>query len=271
MLIFHSDAYPNCEWTEMHAVFAFTGGFRAVGPNSSEQLFDTRFFEYIAQKKIDLPDVSLEEIQDKSKGDYISQTVTVIQTLWFALQAINRTVQGLPVTALELTTLAHVAFNVFICLCWWNKPLNVMVPIDVPLKEGKSQEQKGGEAHQQVDKGSEGQSVPEPQLDGDSRPLLKQFQDNESQKTQVQPSFRVKLAARFPLLNMPLSLSGPRRIFSVILLTCLGTISGIFGAIHCIAWNSKFPSYAESILWRVSATIVTTLPFIFYFVFTSYL
>ena len=173
MLIFHSDAYPNCEWTEMHAMFAFTGGFRAVGPNSSEQLFDTRFFEYIAEKKIDLPDVSLEEIQDKSKGDYIAQTVTVIQTLWFALQAINRTVQGLPVTALELTTLAHVAFNVFICCCWWNKPLNVMVPIDVPLKEGESQEQKGGEVHQQVDKGSEGQSVPEPQSDGDTFQLVK--------------------------------------------------------------------------------------------------
>jgi hypothetical protein len=29
----------------------------------------------------------------------------------------------------------------------------------------------------------------------------------------------------------------------------------IFGAVHLLAWNSVFPSYAEKILWRVSSFV----------------
>jgi hypothetical protein len=35
-------------------------------------------------------------------------------------------------------------------------------------------------------------------------------------------------------------------------------IAGMFGAIHCLAWNANFPTRIESKLWRVSAVIVTT-------------
>jgi hypothetical protein len=39
----------------------------------------------------------------------------------------------------------------------------------------------------------------------------------------------------------------------LVLFTALAAI--VFGAVHLLAWNSVFPSYAEKILWRVSSFI----------------
>ncbi|KIK53920.1 hypothetical protein GYMLUDRAFT_178172, partial [Collybiopsis luxurians FD-317 M1] len=34
----------------------------------------------------------------------------------------------------------------------------------------------------------------------------------------------------------------------------------MFGAIHCAAWTSKFPSTAEEVLWKVCSLLVTCVP-----------
>ena len=38
---------------------------------------------------------------------------------------------------------------------------------------------------------------------------------------------------------------------------CIIVLSGSFGAIHCLGWNSHFPSHVEKISWRVAALTVT--------------
>lgn len=41
---------------------------------------------------------------------------------------------------------------------------------------------------------------------------------------------------------------------------CLSAFSGaIFGAIHCLAWNFKFPSLVEQVLWRTCSSIIAGL------------
>jgi hypothetical protein len=57
--------------------------------------------------------IPLEEINDKSKGDWIAKTFVVMQTVWFAIHVIARASQGLVVTKLELTVLGHVVLNIF--------------------------------------------------------------------------------------------------------------------------------------------------------------
>ena len=38
------------------------------------------------------------------------------------------------------------------------------------------------------------------------------------------------------------------------------TIPAVFGAVHCIAWNFYFASYAESVIWKVASILTAVLP-----------
>ena len=125
---------PNCSWTETHAMLTKMRGLRVVAEDGSKEIADSLTS---IPNNVDMP--TTKEIQERGKGDDVAKAITIIQTLWFAVQAAHRVSQGLLVTELELTTLAHVVLNIFIYLCWWNKPLNLRFPVDVYT--GKRQEQ----------------------------------------------------------------------------------------------------------------------------------
>lgn len=79
-----------------------------------------------------IPDLSQDEILDKSKADRLSKTIACLQAIWFCLQIAARAAQHLPVSLLELTTLAH-AFCMFVAyMLWWNKPFEVEQPVIIP-------------------------------------------------------------------------------------------------------------------------------------------
>jgi hypothetical protein len=69
------------------------------------------------------------ELMDRSKGDWISKSITSIQIIWFVCQLIGRAVQKLPVTTLELFTCAIVACTLVTYAAWWSKPLDVQRPV----------------------------------------------------------------------------------------------------------------------------------------------
>ncbi|KAJ7228057.1 hypothetical protein C8J57DRAFT_1583568 [Mycena rebaudengoi] len=78
----------------------------------------------------------MEDMKDKSKGDALSKGVASAQGAWFMTQCLARLAQNLPVSELEIATLAFAVVNVFIWLLWWNKPLDVQRPIVViPLDD----------------------------------------------------------------------------------------------------------------------------------------
>ena len=52
------------------------------------------------------PQVTEEEIEDRSKGDGFSKTIALGQTLWFIVQCIARRAQHLDLTLVELLTLS---------------------------------------------------------------------------------------------------------------------------------------------------------------------
>jgi hypothetical protein len=70
-------------------------------------------------------------IEDKSKGDAISKGIAFCQVSWFVVQGVARMAQNLPLTELEVTTLAYASINLFTWLFWWNKPFDVHDPIVV--------------------------------------------------------------------------------------------------------------------------------------------
>jgi hypothetical protein len=76
-----------------------------------------------------LPNVSTEEISDKSKADGLAKCLVCLQASWMLLQSLGRLIAGLPITLLEINTVGHCLCVLIIYLVWWNKPLHVLEPI----------------------------------------------------------------------------------------------------------------------------------------------
>lgn len=126
------------KWTLVHGFYAAMGGFAMDGSTSQEQFLPgtrtrvaltsdgLRFL--LEHEPNSLPDISEEQIQDKSKADGIKKILVCAQALWFCIQCISRLAQSLPVSLLELNTFGHSLCTLLIYLLWWYKPLNVEQP-----------------------------------------------------------------------------------------------------------------------------------------------
>jgi len=71
----------------------------------------------------------------------LSKGLVIVQTGWFVLQCIARHVEGLPITELELMTLAFATLNFFTYGLWLDKPLSVQRPYRVLVKRKRVNEE----------------------------------------------------------------------------------------------------------------------------------
>lgn len=78
-----------------------------------------------------LPDIPKVEIDARCKSDGVAKGLICVQVSWFFIQTIARKVAGLPITFLELNTLAHIGCAVALYMIWWFKPQDVTVPFTV--------------------------------------------------------------------------------------------------------------------------------------------
>jgi hypothetical protein len=100
----------------------------AEGDASRCVRLDSLNFSRLAKlNSLDLP--SKMELMDRSKGDWISKSITSIQVIWFVSQLVGRAAQRLPVTTLELFTCAIVVCTAATYVAWWHKPLDVQRPV----------------------------------------------------------------------------------------------------------------------------------------------
>ena len=113
------------KWTRVHDFFASTGGFafeieggvcnesaeKNVGflPSScpSRLTLTARGIALLAECG-HLPDIPEGVILDKSKANDLAKAMVLIQASWMLLQTIGRLIARLPVTLLEVNTVAHV-------------------------------------------------------------------------------------------------------------------------------------------------------------------
>lgn len=118
-----------------HGFLLVMGGFTLNrGDENLGILSYERFIKLEQEGDIELPTITREEIEDKSKGDGLSKAIAVLQAIWFIVQCIARRVQGLDITELELTTIALCSISTVTYLFWWYKPLNIKCPVRVYLK-----------------------------------------------------------------------------------------------------------------------------------------
>ncbi|KAJ6481028.1 hypothetical protein C8R45DRAFT_1215885 [Mycena sanguinolenta] len=177
--------------------------------------------------------ISVEDIEDRSKGDALSKGVALLQGLWFILQCLARIHQRLAVTQLEVATLAFAVVNILIWLLWWNKPLDVQRPIIV---------------------GPPSLSVPVPVPHSRAGRVISSFLGLLNGDRYYDPLSSTSLP---PPLFWSLPLNSDRQHGVICAMTLVGTL---FGAVHCVAWNTIFPTAIEMWMWRSCSSLIAAIP-----------
>ena len=217
------------EWTLTHCFFANMGGFYY---EHGESRFPLTAPQIAAQPNgFDSPEMREEDIQDKSKRDWFAKGVAALQFSQLFLSLIVRTAQGLHFSQLEVITLGFVVCGALIYLIYLSKPQNVETSFEV--KSG----------------GTDGAPI--------------QFERTYDSFWDILTNKRTDTANinnvdRIPNDNIPIvrnSLAHPG-IF------LLAVASGLFGALHAIAWNFDFPTAIERIFWHTATVIAAASPLV---------
>lgn len=115
-------------WTITHGFYAEMGGYRVVSDVTDQQEYTFRVKELIwltENKLLTIPEISREELHDKSNADYLIKGIVLIQCTWFMLQVCARVNQSLPITTLELATVAFIGCTGLMYFFWWHKPMDL--------------------------------------------------------------------------------------------------------------------------------------------------
>ncbi|RYC58988.1 hypothetical protein CHU98_g7219 [Xylaria longipes] len=189
---------------------------------------------------IDLPRLSKEDIEDKSKGDVLVKLWTLLQIVWLIVELIVRKVSGLSSSQLEITALSFSVCASITYLLLLPKPKDVMIPERILTNRPLNNEDKRAIL-----------SLQEFPYFGNALFLAGKSKPQETVPNDV---YNTQLVLwRYKSL----------RIWEMAV-EDMGFMLGaiVFGAVHVLAWNFEFPSPVEQTLWRVtSVATAVIIPF----------
>jgi hypothetical protein len=197
-----------------------------------------------------LPSMSRAEISGKSRCDFLVKATAIGQVLWLFIQTLARGIRSLPISQLEIVTLAFSTCAFTSYLFSWYKPQDVQFATFIGPIEKLTVRQ----THDLLD--ASGHSLFWHML-GFAPFLQKRWQDRDN-------ILFGPIANDITCWDLEISLPLRTRhdVTYTVEYTFLGTgtllASVIFGAVHCVAWNFQFATEIEKTLWRV-ASLVSTL------------
>jgi hypothetical protein len=178
-----------------------------------------------------LPNISKEKINDYSKSNFFTKAVTAVQVFATIVQVIVRYSRHLAISQLEL---AVAAFSVCATITYL-----------LVLRQPK------GLATITV-------------LQNDGKPLLHEDAYKICVDSRHSSFFRSVMKERSYYLNggVDEGISNDAIISENLELFVTGMIAGgaIFGALHCCAWNFKFPTFQEHLLWQIASLETAITP-----------
>lgn len=213
------------KWTLTDGFYLHMGGLvlsHPSYPNKTPIHFPQLIF-LIEHHYITLPNSASQEIMDKSKADAVVKGLVCLQACWLLLQCIARAIQHLPLTTLELSTMAYVFFTAIVYASLWHKPLDVRVPTTIVLDSNQAD---------------------------DIRELLPPAIVNEDD---ILRSYLGGLRNR-SIDNILGDVAKSAVVWGTFIFMTV-----FHGAWHCIAWNFFFASYAELWLWRACSVLSVVL------------
>ncbi|RAK96823.1 uncharacterized protein BO80DRAFT_416126 [Aspergillus ibericus CBS 121593] len=172
-----------------------------------------------------LPVVKEQDIHNASTSDALTKGLACLQCGWLVIQSIARAATGLPLTELELMTLAFIFCALIMYGLWWNKPFGVQrATVLLPSNPEKA------------------------------RAVLP---DKTASKRRYELPLSTWLRA-FPFVVVIFFELDRNSAQSVV----CNLASIVFSGFHLIAWNWKFPSDRAQMLWRIFSVAGTGAPMI---------
>jgi hypothetical protein len=95
--------------------------------------------ELVRSKQVPWPEVDENDVEARSKADWLVKLLALAQILWFVIQIISRAIQGLEITTLELFTQGIVFCAIILYGLWWDKPFDVQQPLVIQAKDSVPQ------------------------------------------------------------------------------------------------------------------------------------
>ena len=229
-------------WTMVHAFYADSGGFLLHAEDTIAFPVTAKQIHYLVQKgHLAMPKVTKKEIWDKSKADRLAKTIAASQAAWLAAQVIARGMQHLPITLIELSTVALITCTGATAFFWFQKPLGVETPTGLYLDTTIAQVLKLAGDEAKAPFADTPMDFIESRIYTSSQMPLRQYWGVQERPLPRIPNDR---DPRLHNLNMILIVSIPTAAFSLL---------------HLIGWHFDFPTEAELLLWRWTCVSMTIL------------
>ncbi|KAI0203413.1 hypothetical protein F4808DRAFT_449344 [Astrocystis sublimbata] len=239
-------------WTSVHGFYANSGGFLLQPPNEPSFPISAQQIHFLVSRNyIPLPRITREEIRDRSKSDWFAKGFALVQTGWIIIQSIGRTVNGLPVSPLEILTLAFIASTTMTYYFWWDKPQDVKTPTILHCRYSTARILAESKiSPKAAHKGSPLDFVQDPTGTWARRQCFKTYDLELDPEANSCKNTRRQRIPNDSILMMRL----PPIILAALVLPSL---------IHCtvllLDWNFAFPTSTEQLLWRISTIFLATI------------
>ncbi|KAJ5212985.1 hypothetical protein N7449_000154 [Penicillium cf. viridicatum] len=171
-----------------------------------------------------------QDIDDRAKADPFAKAFAILQSTWFLCNIIARWASNLPVSPIELSTVAYVVCGVLVYAAHWHKPKNMSTSIKIYLRYTRAT--LPAEIHRLTE------SHPTGWVHLRARVKDEGWLSERSLADQAAQNYLK---------------AGTVGAYTVQFYTFVATL---FCAIHIAAWKFDFPSYAERIACTGSSMVV---------------
>ncbi|KFY91552.1 hypothetical protein V500_04620 [Pseudogymnoascus sp. VKM F-4518 (FW-2643)] len=184
----------------------------------------------------------------ENKTDSLSKLIVVLQVTWFTAQCISRAAENLPISQLEIGTVAYVGCTMLTTAFWWHKPLDIRLwkscsdsEVATLYKLGSGLDSPGT----QICLGY--YRLPNFAIDSELRARYQKTKPGSQKGEYEWVDYNGKDLFGFDGNSIRESIFG-------------AILASLLGSIHIAAWNLQFSTNFERYGWRTSALIVTILP-----------
>ncbi|KAH9477833.1 hypothetical protein JR316_0010065 [Psilocybe cubensis] len=238
--------FSRQRWTMAHGHFMQMGGFTLYGTDHKPigVLSSVQFRKLLLSGQIHFPEITEDDIWDRSKNNTPIKLFSLCQMTWFMVQIFERGRRGLLMTPFDILGLSSVVASALLFRLWWDKPLNVRCSVPVHLLDENDSDH--------ADYMPKLKKINTAALPFSKEKLIREFGTKlEPGCMRVPTYYFVNTAdARglddiFPRVRLPLS--------------CIAT--ALLGIIYCssVFFNIlEFPTWIEDMLWKGCMMVVVT-------------